>query len=192
MASPITCSVEGCDSNSTRFLAGMCQACYEWSRRHPGEDPTQRSRIRRRGSVLGELQRAAAATTEECIDFPQAARPHVVFDGKNMTAARAVWVLAHGDPGNLVVLNSCQRGAQGCINIQHLFLGTAADRNRRPPLEFRTRRAKLTAEQVTAIRQRAGTQSQQSLAAEFGVSQPTISRVIIGDSYRYVTPPSPD
>ena len=169
----------------------MCQACYEWSRRHPGEDPAKRDRVRRRGRVRAELQRAASATTLECIDFHQARRPHVVFNGASMTAARAVWAIAHDDPGDLVVLNTCHRGALGCINIQHLYLGTVTDRNMRAVTEFRTARAKLTAEQVTAIRQRAGTESQQSLAAAFGVSQGTISRVILGVSYRHVAPPPP-
>ncbi|MFF0401747.1 hypothetical protein ACFYSJ_39495 [Streptomyces sp. NPDC005248] len=46
-------------------------------------------------------------------------------DSQGMNASRAVWIIAHGDPGDFHVLHSCNggSGATGCINIRHLYLG---------------------------------------------------------------------
>ncbi|GAA4997287.1 hypothetical protein [Actinopolymorpha pittospori] len=63
------------------------------------------------------------------------------------------------------------------------------DLNRLQMEEFRTARAKLTAEQVIAIRRRASTELRRALAAEFGVSRGTIARVVGGISYRHVILP---
>lgn len=50
----------------------------------------------------------------------------------------------------------------------------------------RTGGAKLTSDQVTKIRERAFKISQKSLAVEYGVSRPTITRIINGSIWREV------
>ena len=108
-----------------------CSACYSGSRRHGWTDPNGRTRQRPKNTVLPFLQAAAQAMTDECIDLTgYVGRPTVRLNGVSMWASRAVWVLAHGDPGDRHVLHSCHRGAEGCVNVSHLSLGDDADNHR--------------------------------------------------------------
>lgn len=104
--------------------------------------------------------------------------------GRSLKAHRVGWELLHGPiPPGLQVLHRCDNPP--CQNERHWFLGThadnMADKNAKgrgtggaPPGE-RNGRAKLSAEQVTAIR--ASIEPQRALAARFGVSGPQISRI---------------
>jgi hypothetical protein len=62
----------------------------------------------------------------------------------------------------------------------------AYDKGRKVQPKSRHANAKLTAAQVIAIRQRydAGENTQQQLAAEFGVSQRVISLIVRRESYK--------
>lgn len=109
-----------------------------------------------------------------------------------MVASRASWVIHFGPiPDGMDVLHRCDRPI--CVNPAHLFLGTQADNNRdrigkgrngQHYLAKNGGNCKLTIEQVKEIRARyaAGGKrnSQTSLAAEYGVKQPQISRIVRG------------
>jgi hypothetical protein len=74
-----------------------------------------------------------------------------------------------------------------CVNPEHLEAVTPAENVRRG------RRAKLTAEQVAEIRASADTQM--VLARRYGISQPQVSRIKRGQTWRgapvsRVSPPS--
>ena len=58
-----------------------------------------------------ECWRWAAGCTSE-------GAPKVGFRGRAMSARRAVWILLHGDPGDLCVVTSC--GDEKCMNPAHL------------------------------------------------------------------------
>ena len=112
-------------------------------------------------------------------------------------AHRVAWELYVGPIGAMSVLHHCDNPA--CVRadpdpmISHLFLGTQAQnvadmmkKHRgvsRPGQE--SGRAKLTWEHARAIRLRheAG-ETQIALAREFGLSQPTISALLRGESWR--------
>ena len=114
-------------------------------------------------------------------------------DGKwrSIKAHRYAWVLEHGSfpPDGLHVLHRCD--TRDCVNAAHLFLGTnddnvadrvskgrsASQRGSRNP------RAKLTQEQVEAIRAEAGKTNTAVLAARYGVSRKTVQVVISGSSW---------
>ncbi|MEV5930923.1 hypothetical protein ACPCSG_23535 [Streptomyces cellulosae] len=106
-----------------------------------------------------------------------------------MTASRAVWVLAHGDPGDRYVLHTCHRGEDGCINLLHLYLGDQAQNvvdtvsAGRHALGERNGQAKLTADQARRVRELAGTMTQDALAARFNVSRQAISHVLHGRTW---------
>lgn len=197
---PGECSISGCRAvgvrkrlNTALHLGPMCVACYQWAAAHPGEDPATRARPRAKGTAREELEAAAIATTRNCIVFQQTnGRGKVVLDGKPMSASRAVWAIAHGDPGELHVLHTCNggSGAHGRINIRHLYADTHA-RNMMdkviaghhrgwssPSRGEKHPSAKLVASQVLEIRALAGTMSQEAIAERFGVRQITISRVV--------------
>lgn len=113
--------------------------------------------------------------------------------GKVYFSNRAAYELTHGPiPDGLYVLHSCDN--RSCCNPAHLFLGTARDNTADMFSKGRARpghvpgvlngRAKLTIEQVTAIRQARGKRTQQSLADEYGVAQTTISGVMRGVNWQ--------
>jgi hypothetical protein len=94
-------------------------------------------------------------------------------------------------PDGLLVLHTCD--VTGCVNPDHLFIGTYTDnvldcknKNRLADTKGeRHGRAKLTDEQVRQIRQWKGTQG--SAARYFGVCQQTISNIVIRRGWRHVT-----
>lgn len=122
-------------------------------------------------------------------------------------AHRFSYELAHGPiPTGLIVCHRCDNPQ--CVRPEHLFLGTDADNSRdkwskgrgvaptgersgsRRHPEQRPRGesavlSKLTEDAVRAIRARAD-EPRHALAAEFGVSVPTICHVIARRSWRHV------
>lgn len=178
---------------------GMCSKHYNRTRTH-GSPLVLLQRTS--AEVAAFLQAAATATTDECVIAPGGSRPAARIDGKQMQAARAVWMLAHGDPGELHVLHTCNggSGAHGCINIRHLHLDTH-QRNMRDKLEAERQsrgeehgRHKLTEADVHEIRRRyyRGRKGQagngRDLAEEFGVTAVTISQVANRKSWSWLEP----
>lgn len=52
----------------------------------------------------------------------------VHFNGRSMRAHRVSYALVHGETPSLMVCHTCDRG--GCVNPDHLFLGTHTDNMR--------------------------------------------------------------
>ena len=103
-------------------------------------------------------------------------------------AHRVAWVLAHGPiPQGLYVLHRCD--VRLCVNVDHLFLGTAADnahdamRKDRHCSGERHGNAKLTWEKVRAIREAKDT-SPTELAERFDISRDVIYRVRNGKAWK--------
>lgn len=181
---------------------GPCGPVYrgKWCRKHYARisrhgDP--HTTIKRgKGVLLAELQRAARATTEECIILRAGqGRPCTRVNGKGMLASRAVWIIAHGDPGERHVLHTCHRGEEGCVNIRHLYLGdndqnirdmVAADRSTRGE---RSANAKLTAPDVLEIRRLlAARHSKAAIAERYGVTRSLIYQIDKGRIWGWLTP----
>ncbi len=109
-------------------------------------------------------------------------------------AHRKMWEVAYGAVGALNVLHSCDNPR--CVNPAHLFLGTQHDNILDCIAKGRNSRgethpiAKLTAAQVDEVRRRYRRKSrvdnQYTLAAEFGVSQQQISKIIRGSRWRQI------
>lgn len=111
-----------------------------------------------------------------------------------LSAHRISWRLHHGEiPAGLHVLHRCDNPP--CVNPAHLWLGTQADNNRDRDQKGRcgakgghaapqggeaNGNCKLSDEAVARIRARyaAGDASQQQIAAEFGVGQSQVSRIV--------------
>jgi len=105
--------------------------------------------------------------------------------GRRWMTHRLAWVEAHGEiPAGMCVLHRCDNPP--CINVAHLFLGTKGDNNRdrgakgrgAPQQGEHNPRARLTPAQVDAIR--ADPRPQRTIAIEYGVRQPAVSRIKTG------------
>lgn len=113
-------------------------------------------------------------------------------------AHRVSWELARGPiPSGMKVLHRCD--VPGCVNPDHLFLGTQADNvadmiakgRSRPPaprLGSANVCARLNEDQVWAIREllRHKVFSQRAIAEDFGVGAMTISRIANNQTWRHV------
>lgn len=127
-------------------------------------------------------------------------------NGRQTYAHRASWVLEHGEiPGGLYVLHKCDTPA--CINVDHLFLGSARDNTKDMVKKNRGNYAnhargkdhyfygngykgenhpgsKLNQSQVDEIRNayKPGVR-QIDLASKYGVKQACISSIVRGKSW---------
>ncbi|MFI1956949.1 hypothetical protein ACH46L_03410 [Streptomyces althioticus] len=155
-------------------------------------DPLKARSKRANGSVLAAVRAAAEATTDECIllTAPNGGRGYATLDGVHMHASRAVWITAHGDPGEAHVLHTCNGGSgeTGCINIRHLRLGDHAANSadkvdaQRQVWGEKHHRHVLNEDQVREVlrryKPRDPVNGGAALAREFGVSASTISCIV--------------
>jgi hypothetical protein len=112
-----------------------------------------------------------------------------MFDRRKVNSHRMAWYLSKGfgEFPTLQVLHTCDMPA--CCNPGHLYLGTHADnmRDKRDRKRGRTTasvglangNAKLSDQQVIEIRN--SRKARKMLAAEYGVHQTTIDRIIKGE-----------
>lgn len=114
-----------------------------------------------------------------------------VSNRENMRKAHRVsWLMAHGDPGKLLVLHKCDNPS--CVRPDHLFLGTnqdnCDDRERKGRgarlIGESSPRAKLTEAHVLEIR--ASGESVASLAKRFCVATSTIAHAISRRSWSHI------
>lgn len=113
-------------------------------------------------------------------------------EGKIMRAHRVAYI-AHGkgDPAGTVVRHTCDN--RGCVNPRHLLIGTHADNMRDRGERQRQAHgeghghARLTADIVIEARSRRSRgESVTALARKYGISRPTLSRAIYGDTWKHV------
>lgn len=111
---------------------------------------------------------------------------------KTLSAHRVAWNAVNGPiPDGMCVLHRCDN--PGCVNPEHLFLGTLADnmadmvqkgRGRLPENSGeRNGGAKLTWSQVREIRSIRG-ETRADIAKRYGIAQSTLSRIIQGASWK--------
>lgn len=178
-----------------RIVNGLCPMHL----RRAQENGSPLALRRKKRLSLADLRAAAASTTDECL-IPDTTdgRAEVRLNGVKMAAARAVWIIADGDPGDAWVLHRCNggSGSHGCINRRHLYLGDAAQNHEdmddagNRALGEDHGNALLTNEQAAEIRRRyvRGTGPYNrgnavDLAEEFGVHRSVITAVARGASY---------
>jgi hypothetical protein len=124
----------------------------------------------------------------------------IKVNGKAEKAHRVSWKIHNGSipyhdsAHGMCVLHKCDN--PGCVNPNHLFLGTNADNMKDMVLKGRSadksgeknENVKLTASQVREIRRRHKECGvfHRVLAAEYGVSRVQIGRIVCGESWRWV------
>jgi hypothetical protein len=105
---------------------------------------------------------------------------------------RVAWIVHNGDiPRGMLVCHKCDNRL--CGNPDHLFLGTSGDNLQdmrgkgRHLYGERNTGAKLTEEQVLQIHELAKTGlAQAKIAAQFGVGQMTICRILRGERWNHI------
>lgn len=109
--------------------------------------------------------------------------------GAEVRAHRVSYQWATGkDPGDLMVCHTCDN--PGCVNPEHLFIGTALDnsddkvKKKRHLYGEAHRKAKLTDDQVRLIR--SDTRRQVDIAAAYGVTQGLIGMIKRREIWRHV------
>lgn len=112
----------------------------------------------------------------------------LMVHGTMRTAPQVSWWLHTGewppDRASLRwLLHRCD--VRLCCNPAHLYLGSPADNARDRDVRGRNGRAKLTAANVCAIRQRvAGGETQVAMALEYGVHSSMVSYIVRGVHWR--------
>ena len=190
----LTCSGPECARPTVG--QGLCNAHYQQKQKGkeltvlglpPGADPIERfwSRVNKSGPIHPVLG-------TPCWLWTGALMPNgygqlgigPVSDHRHVYAHRYAWEITHGPiPEEIQVLHRCDV-RHCCRAIDHLFLGTPGDNMDDKVAKGRQLKgednpgAKLTAEQVLEIRvKRTQGVSQAELAAEYGVSQASISLI---------------
>ena len=120
---------------------------------------------------------------------------HATWAGRVHQAHRVAWAITYND-GNVptrCVLHRCDTPA--CVRPDHLFLGTRRDNiadmvakgRQRGALGENNPKAKLTTQQVLAIREARGRVFQRDLAKQYNVCIRTIQLVQLGHQWTNVT-----
>ena len=186
----VRCSIDGCD----RLVRTRELCATHYARLHRHGDPNITLK-RPTGGLRAEVEAAARDTSEgPCLLLiGHRRRPTVRIGVVAMTASRAVWMLAHGDPGSMHVLHTCGAGQRGCIRLAHLYLGTNADNGKDAARDGSMARgerhygARLTERDVHEVRrQLADGSSRKAIAAAFGVSYSTVRCIDEGRSWAWL------
>jgi len=120
---------------------------------------------------------------------------------KMQKASRVAWELTHGSipkgegAHGICVCHKCDNPK--CVNPDHLFLGTHKENmedckskgryKNTPQIGMSAKNAKLTDLQVYEIRLLAGTMRQIDIAKRYNINQPTVSRIILRQSWRHLS-----
>jgi hypothetical protein len=110
----------------------------------------------------------------------------IKFQGER-DAHRVSWALHNGAAGKAFVLHRCDNAA--CVRPDHLFLGSHADNMGDKAKKGRVPTAKLTRDDVLAIRAlvRSGNHpSLRSIARQHGVDHSQIVRLLKGEAWTHV------
>lgn len=190
-----TCSIEGC---AERHMAqGYCTTHYQ---RFRSKGEAGRAERRPYGQALQWLIDRVDHSGEECLTWPfstnELGYPQLNNGGKIERAHRRMCILAHGEPPfpDAQACHSCGNGHFACVNPRHLRWGTRKENQQDMVAHGRSNRGaknpntKITQQDVLALCAAfdAG-ESQYSIAARYGIKQSTVSAIVLGKNWGWLT-----
>lgn len=181
------CSVEGCGKGG-RITRGLCSSHYHRLCRH-GDPLAGRTP---KGEVLAWIETVALPYTgDDCLIWPFYRRDDGraginVGEGQSSLAHHRICEMVHGPAPstNHLACHECGNGHEGCVNPGHIYWGTNAENSADMVAHGRSTRgeragnAKLTEDDVRAIRAMEGRMLQREIAEKFGVHIMTVNCII--------------
>ena len=189
----MVCSVLHCDK--AVFARGWCANHYRAWRVYG--DPTKVVQKQVHGKSLRERFFHYTKQSAGCWEWAGSKDANgygrLNVGGKPILASRASFLLHHGDvPAGKCVCHKCDN--PGCVNPEHLFIGTQAENVADMHTKGRARKrglpgvthhaAKMTPEAVREIR--AGGKSDAHWATHFGVSRATVHAIRTGKTWAHI------
>lgn len=194
MAEPRLCSIPNC--GKPRFRRGWCSAHYTRWRSH--DDPLAGRTFR--GEPLRFLKEKVliCATDDACLIWPYGRNDkgyaQAWIDGRLRLVSRVVCDHTHGPPPSPKheAAHSCGRGHLGCVASSHLSWKTSSENQADKIIHGTTNRgkkhkdAKLTENNVRAIRSLRGVLSFVQIASRFGVSKGAVADIFAERSWAWL------
>jgi hypothetical protein len=180
-----TCLVDGCDVRA--YGRGLCNRHWQRWRRHG--DPLSGTD---EGAPKRFLESIFTHFKEDCIIWPFARDSNgyasVSYDGKTQYVSRIVCERFNGKPPapKLDAAHGCGNGHLGCINGYHLRWATRSENCVDTLVHGTFKSARLSADDVIAIRELAGTKSHREIAENFGVARRTVCDVIKRNTWGHI------
>lgn len=181
------CAVEGCGKQSKAY--GYCTAHGHRFRRHGdplGGGPTMVPPGSLKQWIIDHVDHEGA---DECLIWPFYIERHgysrVRHDGRREMAHRYMCELKHGPAPSPIheAAHSCGRGADGCMNPNHLRWATPAENQADRIIHgtdmrgAKNHNTKLTADQVREIRDLEGKLSRQEIGDLYGVTRQNVIQI---------------
>lgn len=191
------CIVAGCNGNASwrAFGAlGMCGKHYHRAKRYgaPNGGPAFH------GEAHDWLKRHVCYVGDECLTWPYNTYSNgygrVRSEGRDQVASAVMCELAHGPKptSRHECAHSCGNGHLGCVNPHHLRWATRSENLMDRPLHGTAPRgeahyrAKLTPEDVRAIRSMRGVVSQREIGKRYGVSASAVDGIHRGVNWSWL------
>jgi hypothetical protein len=191
------CSVENCKNDASNASGGRAKlCCAHYKKKLKYGDPCY---VHVRPSKVMEWVKSALSyDSRDCLIWPFARSKQgygsMRFHGTTQLAHRVICELAHGSPPSPLSqsAHSCGKGHEGCVNPTHLRwdsrAGNFSDKIKHgtDSRGEKSSLAKITNDDVIRIRSLRGKMSQSAIGAEYGLTQPTISKIQSGKRWSWM------
>lgn len=191
------CSIKDCNNDASHVSGGrakLCRAHYKNKLKYG--DPCHVHA--HHSEVMAWTRNSLSYDGNDCLIWPFARSKqgygYMRFYGSTQLAHRVICELAHGCPPSVAsqAAHSCGQGHAGCVNPQHLRwdsrAGNFADKvaHGTDSRGEKSSLAKITNDDVIRIRSLRGRVSQSAIGAEYGLTQPTISKIQSGKRWSWM------
>lgn len=185
------CTIKNC--GRPHYARGLCN--MHWQRLKRGDNRVSNSVLRTpKGAPRAWIREHVSYTGDKCMVWPFARRQNGYPKMAGYSPARLMCELANGEPPSPKhqAAHACGNGHGGCLTPGHLRWATSIENHE--DMEGHgtvlrgegVRQAKLSTSDVLQIREMAKSRTHGEIADQFGISRPTITRVINRDTWAHI------